>query len=188
MVSSTAKIRKLLFKDATITEIINFLGESFEGVNVETVAYFGHKTSNSDSIKIGIGKNGKIRYSHSKKVKTVLQSKDLILNVFSDDTTDELLFKLNNNAEILDNLVLIKAGLQAYEFDKGNPKQAREDVQNRIYDYDYKFDENTFPYLEGKDVNRYSIVSIVFHSTFIRAKEGILSFFANISATSLTVS
>jgi len=53
------------------------------------------------------------------------------------------------------NLVEIKAGLQAYEVGKGNPKQTRDDVTNRIYDFDFKFDETTYPYLEGKDIQRY---------------------------------
>jgi hypothetical protein len=55
----------------------------------------------------------------------------------------------------LDDLVQIKAGLQAYETGKGNPKQTPEDVKMRIYDYNYKFNEETYQYIEGKDVNRY---------------------------------
>jgi hypothetical protein len=98
---------------------------------------------------------GLIKFSHNKKTSTVLESPDLILNVFSNDKTDEFLNKIKANTEILDNLVEIKAGLKAYEVGKGNPKQTREDVSNRIYDYDYKVDDITFPYLEGKDVQRY---------------------------------
>jgi len=155
MVSSTSKIRRILFSNASITEVVNFLGESFEGVGVETVAYFGLKGEVKENIKVSIGELGQIKFSHYKKSTTVLNSPDLILNVFSDDSTDELLTKIKSNTEILDNLVEIKAGLQAYEVGKGNPKQSREDVSNRIYDYDCKADENTFPYLEGKDVQRY---------------------------------
>ena len=155
MVSSTSKIRKLLFSNASITEVVNFLGESFEGVSVETVSYFGLKGKVVENIKVSIGELGLIKFSHNKKTSTVLESPDLILNVFSNDKTDEFLIKIKANTEILDNVVEIKAGLQAYEVGKGNPKQTREDVNNRIYDYDYKVDDTTFPYLEGKDVQRY---------------------------------
>jgi tRNA1(Val) A37 N6-methylase TrmN6 len=155
MVSSTSKIRKLLFKNASISEVVNFIGESFEGVGVETVSYFGNKSKFQDNIKISIGENGMIRFSHTKKTTTVLESKDMILNVFSDDDTDHFIKKIKFDTEILDNLVDIKAGLKAYEVGKGNPKQTREDVNNRIYDYDYKYDDSTYPYLEGKDVQRY---------------------------------
>ena len=155
MVSSTSKIRKMLFTNASVTEIVNFLGESFEGVSVETVAYFGLKGKIEENIKISIGEVGVIKFSHNKKTSTVLDSPDFVLNVFSNDDTDELLIKIRSNTEILDNLVEIKAGLKAYEVGKGNPKQTREDVSNRIYDFNTKIDETTFPYLEGKDVKRY---------------------------------
>jgi len=155
MVSSTSKIRKLLFSNASITEVVNFLGESFEGVSVETVSYFGLKSNLVENIKVSIGELGLIKFSHNKKTSTVLESPDLILNVFSDDETDKFLNKIKSNTQILDNIAEVKAGLKAYEVGKGNPKQTREDVTNRIYDCDYKVDGTTFPYLEGKDVQRY---------------------------------
>jgi hypothetical protein len=155
MVSSTEKIRRLLFKNASIMEVVNFLGESFEGVNVETISYFGVKGKFSPVIKVSIGENGIIQHLHDKRTETILKSEDLILNVFSSDATDEFLLKIKKESVLLNDIVDIKAGLKAYEVGKGTPKQIREDVTNRIYDYDYKFDETTFPYLEGKDVDRY---------------------------------
>src|ERR1700730_9478623 len=50
-----------------------------------------------------------------------------------------------------------KAGLQAYEKGKGTPKQTADDVANHPFDYDYKFDEVTFRYLNGGDVGRYQL-------------------------------
>ena len=155
MVSSTEKIRALLFKNASVTEVVNFLGESFEGVNVETISYFGVKGKISPVIKVSIGENGVIQHLHDKKTSTVLKSENLILNVFSSNTTDEFLLKIKKESVLLDDLTVIKAGLKAYEVGKGNPKQKRADVTNRIYDFDYPFDETTYPYLEGKDVDRY---------------------------------
>jgi hypothetical protein len=155
MVSSTAKIRKLLFTNASIMEVVNFLGESFEGVNVETVAYFGVKNRIVENIKVSIGEKGLIYFAHNKRTRTILNSPDLILNVFSDDKTDKLLQKIKFDSTLLNDLVKIKAGLQAYEVGKGKPKQTRQDVTDRIYDYEYKFNGVTYPYLEGKDVQRY---------------------------------
>ena len=120
-----------------------------------SVAYFGVKGKIEKLIKVSVGEFGIIKFSHNKKTSTVLNSPDLILNVFSNDITDELLLKIKLNTQILDDLADIKSGLKAYEVGKGNPKQSRKDVTNRIYDFDYKIDETTFPYLEGKDVQRY---------------------------------
>lgn len=165
MVSSTSKIRKLLFENGSIYEVVNFLGESFEDVSVETVSFFGHKNLKGSSIKVAIGESGKIHHSHDKSLRTVLDSEDLILNVFSDENSDRLLNRLKQETVILDDLVEIKAGLQAYEVGKGMPKQTRKDVEDRIYDFESKIDENTYPYYEGKDVNRYFLKS---HSSFLK--------------------
>ena len=170
MVSSTEKIRRLLFKNASITEVVNFIGESFEGVNVETISYFGLKGKISPTIKVSIGENGVIQHLHNKKTKTVLKSEDLILNVFSSDATDEFLLKIKKGSIFLNDIVDIRSGLKAYEVGKGTPKQTREDVTNRIYDFDHQFDENTFPYLEGKDVDRYVCHE---NSSFLRYGENL---------------
>ncbi|MCK4321190.1 N-6 DNA methylase [candidate division WOR-3 bacterium] len=49
----------------------------------------------------------------------------------------------------------VRTGLQAYETGKGNPKQTKSDVKNRIYDYDYKYNDNTHKYIDGVNVKRY---------------------------------
>jgi hypothetical protein len=165
MVSSTEKMRKFIFEKSTLNEIVNLIGESFEGVNVETVIIGGVKGKKVKNIKISVGSNGLISYSHSKKTEIILKSEELALNVYSDNETDELLEKIKKESVNLGDLVEIKAGLQAYEVGKGNPKQTRKDLNNRIYDFDSKVDKNTYPYLEGKDVNRYWIDE---HSSYLK--------------------
>jgi len=157
MVSSTSKVRKLLFSNASIIEVVNFLGESFEGISVETVAYFGVKGKMEENIKVSIGENSLITFAHNKKTSTVLNSPDLVLNVFSDDITDIFILKIKENTSILDDLVEIKSGLKAYQTGKGKPKQTPEIVKTRPFDYNYKFNDETYKYLEGKDVSRYEI-------------------------------
>jgi hypothetical protein len=75
--------------------------------------------------------------------------------VFLNDESDRFIAKISSNTIPLDDLTEIKAGLKAYEKDKGEPRQSAEDVKNRPYDYTYKFDDATYKYLEGKDVSRY---------------------------------
>ena len=157
MVASTSKIREYLIQKSQLNEIVNFIGETFEGVNVEAIILSGAKgISDCDKIKISIGKNKIIQYSHFKSQKSIANS-GYILNVFSDDISDNLIQKLSLNSEILDNVVKIKAGLKAYQRGKGNPKQTDEDVRKRPFDFNYKFDNDTYKYLEGKDINRFYI-------------------------------
>jgi len=75
--------------------------------------------------------------------------------VFSNEESTELTAKLTRGSSNLDDIVLIRAGLQAYEVGKGDPKQTAEMLMARPYDCWEKRNSNTHPYLEGKDVQRY---------------------------------
>ncbi|HQF47454.1 MAG TPA: TaqI-like C-terminal specificity domain-containing protein, partial [Flavobacterium alvei] len=137
--------------------IINLAGYSFESANVETVILLAEKEiiKNENSIQILLNNGNEFYFSHSKQQTEFANNDGFEFKVFLDDNTDELNLKIIKNSQELDGLVEIKAGLQAYEKDKGEPKQTAEDVKNRPYDYNYQFDENTFKYLDGKDVGRY---------------------------------
>lgn len=157
MVSSAQNLRKHILAETSLTEIINLMGYTFEGVNVETIIFSGtnKKPAELDTVNIFSNDGTEFVLNQTKSQSLFQQNKGYEFNVFSTTESDKITEKLNSESEILDNLVLIKAGLQAYESGKGIPKQSPEDVKNRIYDYDYKFDENTYEYLEGKDVGRY---------------------------------
>ena len=157
MMYSGEGLRKFLLETNKLNQIINLAGYSFESANVETVILLAEKEiiKSENSIQILLNNGNEFYFSHSKQQTEFANNYGFEFKVFLDDDTDELNLKITNNSEELDSLVEIKAGLQAYEKDKGEPKQTAEDVVNRIYDYDYQFDENTFKYLEGKDVGRY---------------------------------
>jgi type I restriction-modification system DNA methylase subunit len=159
MVSSAQKLRKHLLQETALNEIINLMGNTFEGINVETIIISGKKEAQDHTNRIGIfiNKGTEFILSHTKEQNLFMQNEGSELTVFSNSESDELTLKLKTDTEILDNLVNIKAGLQAYEAGKGIPKQTSEDVKARPYDYTYKFDKSTYEYLEGKDVCRYQL-------------------------------
>lgn len=159
MMYSGEGLRKFLLETNKLNQIINLAGYSFESANVETVILLAEKETikNENSIQILLNNGNEFYYSHSKQQKEFANNDGFEFKVFLDDDTDELNIKITRDSEELDSLVEIKAGLQAYEKDKGDPKQTAEDVKNRPYDYDYQFDENTFKYLDGKDVGRYYV-------------------------------
>lgn len=157
MMYSGEGLRKFLLETNKLNQIINLAGFSFETANVETVILLAEKETikKENTVEILLNNGNEFYFSHSKKQTEFSKNEGFEFKVFLDDDSDELNVKINKNSEILDSLVLIKAGLKAYEKDKGEPKQSAEDVIKRIYDYDYKFDDDTFKYLEGKDVGRY---------------------------------
>ena len=150
-------LRKFLIETNKLNQIINLAGYSFESANVETVILLAEKEKikTENSIQILLNNGVEFYLSHTKQQKEFSNNEAFEFKVFLDDESDLMNLKLNKNSFLLNDLVEIKAGLKAYEKDKGEPKQTAEDVINRIYDYDYLFDENTFKYLEGKDVGRY---------------------------------
>lgn len=159
MMYSGEGLRKYLLDNCKLNQIINLVGYSFEDANVETVILISEKDKNNknNSIKIFLNNGTEFYLSHSKNQIEFANNKGYGFKVFLDDATDELNSKIISNTEMLDDLTVIKAGLKAYEKDKGTPKQTAEDVLNRPYDCNYKFDENTHKYLDGKDVGRYYI-------------------------------
>ncbi|PWG04931.1 Eco57I restriction-modification methylase domain-containing protein [Polaribacter aquimarinus] len=158
MVDSAKGLRNYILNTCEVNQIINLAGYSFEGVNVETIIIIATKSKEvtiTNKVDVSLSQGKEFRFAHQRKQIDFKNNEGFEFKVFSDETSVALTKKLKKGSEILDNLVLIKAGLQAYEKNKGEPKQSVEDVKNRPYDYDFKYDENTHKYLEGKDVGRY---------------------------------
>ncbi|WP_167611136.1 Eco57I restriction-modification methylase domain-containing protein [Maribellus sediminis] len=158
MVYSGKGLRKYLIEQCKLNQIINLEGYSFEGVNVETIIIISEKerTENNDFL-VFKSKGKEFIFSHVRNQKDFTKNEGFEFRVFLDNESISLTKKLLVGSVDLDSIVHIKAGLQAYEKGKGNPKQSAEDVKNRPFDYIYKFDENTYKYLDGKDVGRYFI-------------------------------
>lgn len=149
--------QRIYLENIKLLEIVNLAGHSFENVNVETVIYFGYKEKGEFITRVLLNKGKEFIYSHSKNSISFINEEEKLFKVFSDEYSEEINKKIFKNSTALDEIVEIKAGLQAYEKGKGIPKQTEEDVKNRPYDYTYKFDEETYKYLEGNNVGRYSI-------------------------------
>lgn len=158
MVYSGQGLRKHLLNHCKLNQIINLEGYSFEGVNVETIIILSEKQRiENNDFQVLLSKGKEFVFSHSRNQKDFTKNEGLEFKVFLDDDSIALTKKLLLGSVELDSIVQIKAGLQAYEKGKGNPEQSAEDVKNRPYDYNYKFDEHTHKYLDGKDVGRYFI-------------------------------
>ena len=57
----------------------------------------------------------------------------------------------------LGELFEVWSGLQAYERGKGTPRQTAKDVAEHVFDCDRKQNENSYRYLQGRDVGHYSL-------------------------------
>jgi hypothetical protein len=65
--------------------------------------------------------------------------------------------KVDSHADPLHQHAMIKFGIKLYESGKGKPPQKPSAAKNRIFEAEEKLEADYRPYLEGKDVHRYSI-------------------------------
>ena len=158
MVSSAKNLREILLTRTKICEIVNLAGYSFEGINVETIILNAKKEKvAANTLEVKLSSSYDFIFSHTRNQEEFLENDGFEFKVFSDDISDRIIEKITQNSFILDEVATVKAGLQAYESGKGNPPQTPADVKNRPFDFKNKIDDNTFPYLEGRDVKRYFI-------------------------------
>src|SRR3989344_1790473 len=152
-VESVGNLRKYLLVNCWLEKIIHIRGETFEGVGVESSIFILKKSKKTATTKVSTDLL-KLNYVETSQ-RDWLNNPNCEIDLFSDKNTKKILEKLHSGTKPLDEVSDIKAGLQAYEKGKGNPVQSASDVKNRPYDYDQKYDENTYKYLEGKDIKRY---------------------------------
>lgn len=157
MISSAEKLRKILIDGCTISSITNLIGYSFELVNVETIILnLMNKSSNNNQIRIYQNNDIKeFELLNIQEQDLFKMNKGAELFIFNEKKDSILLNKLKNNSTCLNEVATVQSGLKAYQVGKGKPPQTKEDVKNRIFDYDYQYDNYSFPYLNGKDVSRY---------------------------------
>src|SRR5690554_1368381 len=156
-VESAYKIRDLLLNQNQIISLINLLGETFEGVGVESCILTASKINSEADIKYSSLSSGIINVEGFVTINPNIwrQNRNFIFDITSTDEESSIINKIKTKSEPLNQYYDVKVGLQAYEKGKGKPKQTADDVKNHVFDYNYKFDENTYPYLNGADVGRY---------------------------------
>jgi len=158
MIYSGKGLRKYILETSTLNKIINLEGYSFDGVNVETIILLAEKEKiNNNEFDIYLSQEKAFIFSHLRNQICFFKNKGFEFKVFSDNTSLSLTKKMTENSVSLNALVHIKSGLKAYEKGKGIPIQTSDDIKKRPYDYDFKFDANSYKYLEGKDVGRYFV-------------------------------
>ena len=98
-----------------------------------------------------------IKESEYKEIKQSkwLNNRSYIIDVLSKGIENEIIDKLYTKSVLISEKFNVKVGLQAYEKGKGIPSQSADDVKNHVFDYTFKFDNDTYKYLNGGDIYRY---------------------------------
>lgn len=156
---SAFKIRERIINNYRINAIINILGESFENVGVETcIILLSNKTPSEKVSYININ-NNLIEKNNFNEIDIIQwkNNRNYLFDISSSSKDFPIINKLKSKSIQLSEMYDVKVGLQAYEKGKGKPQQTESDVKNHIYDYNYEFDKDTYPYLNGSDIGRYKL-------------------------------
>lgn len=157
--SNLSELRKFMLQQGSLDTIVQLFGKSFEDAGVETVAFIYNKGKCSKFTECLSLFNASDFNSEFNRIDncTWIDDDEYRFQVSITANSSKILEKINKLSEPLEELFDVKSGLIAYEKNKGIPKQTPQDVENRPYDYKYQYDSNTYQYLEGKDINNFTV-------------------------------
>lgn len=150
-------LRKFLLEETGNLQIINIYDKVFQDANVDTCLLL-FKKGEANKVTLGEFREGKLEII-GKFPPAFFKENNCIINISLAKSKDKItvLNKIKKNSEILDNFSTVKAGLKAYEIEKGKPAQTDEMKNKRVYHNREKISDHYIKYLEGRDVRRYEI-------------------------------
>lgn len=156
-IDSAVKLREYILGNLYLENVLSLSGEAFKDVAVEASIFVVKKGVNEGATKYAYLKSDFATFEQNEiNQDEWFNNRNHIIDLMSAGEDDQaILKKLVSRSRPLGELYDVRVGLQAYEKGKGKPPQTAEDVKNHVFDYDHKYDNNTYKYLQGGDVVRY---------------------------------
>ncbi|MDP3056983.1 MAG: N-6 DNA methylase [bacterium] len=155
-INSFSKLREFLLKNVADLKIINAIETVFDQASVDTGLLLFQKSKPTE-IQLGELKEGNMLDLTTYKPENFYQN-DFIINISkSKNVNDNNILSKFEKCVQLNEIAIVKSGLKAYEVGKGIPAQTKQMKDDRVYHSKTKIDQNYFPYLEGKNVQRFKI-------------------------------
>jgi len=157
VVENGRKLREFLFAENTLIELYEVFNV-FPDAVVEPINIIIKKRDpkNNNTFRVLLQKRNKNHITiNSFAYHTIFERQNRIFNYRINPIEKTLLSKITTNAELVGNLVDIKAGVKPYERGKGKPAQTKEIVINKPYNK-YKSEGNHWrKVVRGTQVKRY---------------------------------
>ncbi len=159
-IRSAVSLRKRWLLDGSLAEVHTFENPIFNDPSLEPVVFRVHKGAGLSSIRVRrFSRPGRPQLSEScVPVSFCLSDSQHKIPLLWSAEGARLLQQIRQaSVPLQQSAYLPSIALQAYATGKGIPAQSREDVQNQIYHSSRQRGENSFPYLEGGDINRFEL-------------------------------
>ncbi|PMD73175.1 type II restriction endonuclease [Companilactobacillus nuruki] len=151
------KTRDFLKENFADLILINSLDKLFADASVDNCLVFAKKAK-ANSITVGTLKNGDYDTVGTVKNDFFGEKPIFSISMVKYKEAIDAYWKINSFAPLArESLADLKSGVKRYETGKGTPKQTALDGQNHIFNSDTKIDGTYLPYVEGGDIDRYSI-------------------------------
>ncbi len=150
------KIRKFIIENSYIFEISHYKKAVFKEAVVDTEVLMLKKVHKlNENIKINNFSTHKESQTHFVSQTDWIKADGNTINIFMDKRQEALKSKIESGNKPISELFNIFVGIKPYEVGKGNPKQTKEDMINRIYDAETKIDNTYKKLLRGSDIHKY---------------------------------
>ncbi len=153
-------LRGFLLDNNRLKQIIFFKEPVFKDATVETCIEIveRNKPDIKSALKLGVvaskPESMNIKWVEISQKKVEKFAEKRITEYLTPKSLD-LFEKIKRTCLPLKDIANICNGLKPYEVGKGNPPQTKRDVENRIFDAEFKKDNTYKPYLRGEDFHKY---------------------------------
>ncbi|MET3689560.1 hypothetical protein ABIC37_005110 [Priestia megaterium] len=158
-------MRKYLIEQTGDMFVLNSFDKIFEDASIDNCIII--TTSNKNS-KVTIAELNKGEVNIVNQLLPTEFSDNYLISISSgksgDNITKDILDTIVKNSLTLEpNFGKVKVGAKLYQRGKGKPKQIQDKEEfmkwklTKPFESDYKLDDNYFPFIGGKEVNRYEI-------------------------------
>jgi len=156
-IDSFSGLRKFILENTGEVKIINIFDKVFEDASVDTCILIFRK-GQPTTVSLGEMREGKIEIIGKYEADKFKKDSFIInMEAMKHPELFEKIDKIEANSNKLEEVATVSTGIKAYQVGKGKPKQTQEIKQSRAYHSIKKETEEYKKYLEGRDVERYSL-------------------------------
>ncbi|HHT9105950.1 MAG TPA: Eco57I restriction-modification methylase domain-containing protein [Candidatus Wujingus californicus] len=155
-------LRSFLLGNNRLKQIIFFKEPVFKDATVETCIEIveRNKPDTKSALKLGIvaskPENMNIKFVEIVQKKVERFAEKRITEYLTPKSLD-LFEKIQKTSFPLKDIASLIVGCKPYQTGKGTPHQTKSNVENRIYDADFKKDDTYKPYIRGEDFYRFDL-------------------------------
>ena len=163
-IPSCNKLRHYLITQVGITEIINFWGQVFSNVSINSIVIITQSGYKSQIIKVYNDKennpnsdslNKALLFPSQLNISEILQTSDFKIQINEDSVVAGIIKKTELSSTKLFELSDYTLGMQVYH----NSIHNKTDIINRIYHSKSKINDTYFPESGGSNIKRYSFLN-----------------------------